>query len=306
MSLLSLAFWSVFGLFSSQAHAFKYSSSDISLGQASHIHPDAFSAIRYQPASLVLIPKYQVGGGVGISLPDLTWGVGVGAIDSNQGPLTLGVFYDRSTQKNEDPQNLPGWKLPNEDISMTETHTTLGGATAISFAQRQFSIGTSFLYLTTTTPSQNLQLYEWNISTGACLAEQLLMGLSLQNLLPQDLDKKETLIEGSMRWGPLNPLLLNNIRYNGSPFRSYGGFEIDVSSNTSFALQHIGLSADFRVDLVSIKGGATWKNQDLDQWLYGFGLGIDAENSTVEYALQISPSSEQVYQNHIIGLKLRL
>jgi hypothetical protein len=306
MSHFSLLIWSVFGLISSEAKAFNYSTSDISLGQASHINPDSFSPIRYQPASLVLIPKYQVGGGIGVRLPDFTWGFGIGAIDSNQGPLTLGVFYDRSTKQNNDPQNLPGWKLPDEEISMTETSTTLGGATAISFAQRKLSLGTSLMYLTNNTPSQNQQNYEWNVSAGACLAEQLLMGISFQNLLPQDLDNKESIIEGSVRWGPLNPMLLNSIRYSGGPFRSYGGFEIDISSNTAFEIQHIGLGGDFRVDLISIRGGATWNNVDSSQWLYGLGFGVDAENSTVEYALQIQPTANQIYQSHIIGLKLRL
>ena len=271
----SFTFWSFFGLFVSEGRAFDTSPSDISLGQASHIHPDSFSSIRYQPASLVLVPKYQVGAGIGMTIPEFTWGFGVGAVDSNQGPLTLGVLYDRQIQSNEDPQNLPGWKLPNEEISLTETTTTLGGASAISFAERRFSLGSSLLYHTNSTPSQLEQRYEWNLSGAVfCLAEQVLMGIALQNLLPEDLDKKETIIEGSFRWGPLNPMLLNKTIYDGSPFRSYGGFEVDISTNTSLELQHIGMSADIRMDLISVRGGATWKPQFDDPWTYGTGLGL--------------------------------
>ena len=306
MSLFTLSFWSFFGIFISDAQAFNYSTSDISLGMASHIHPDSFSSIRYQPASLVLVPKYQVGMGIGMTVPNFTWGVGAGAVDSNQGPLTLGVFYDKSTQKNEDPQNLPGWKLPSQEISMIETNTTLGGATAISFAQRKLSLGTSLIYLTSTTPSQSIQIYEWNISAAACLAEQFLMGIGIQNLLPRNFDNKESIIEGSFRWGPLNPLLVNNIKYSGSPFRSYGGFEVDISANTSLQLEHVGVSGDLRIDLISVRGGATWMNKSENNVKYGFGFGIDAENSTVEYALQIEPNIDATYQSHILGLKLRL
>ena len=306
MFLFSSSFWSVFGLFISDVHAFDTSPSDISLGRASHIHPDSFSAIRYQPASLVLVPKYQVGAGIGMTIPEFTWGFGVGAVDSNQGPMTLGIFYDRKIQSNDDPQNLPGWKLPDEEISLTETTTTLGGASAISFAQRQFSLGGSFLYLTNSTSRQLEQRYELNLSSAACLAEQVLLGLSLQNVLPENFDNAPAIIEGSFRWGPLNPVLLNKNVYNGSPFRSYGGFEIDVSTNTSFELQHVGMSADIRIDLISIRAGAIWFPQSTQSWNYGAGIGIDAENSTIEYALQLHTMTTQIYQSHIIGLKLRL
>ena len=80
MFIISPLFWSVFGLFQTEAHAFNYSTSDIALAKANHIHPDGFSSIRYQPASIVLVPKYQIGAGVGITTPDFTWGFGGGAM----------------------------------------------------------------------------------------------------------------------------------------------------------------------------------------------------------------------------------
>ena len=119
---------------------------------------------------------------------------------------------------------------------MMETNTTLGGATAISFAQRKLSLGTSLIYLTSTTPSQNIQSYEWNVSAALCLAEQFDGDWYTKSTSSKISNRKQSIIEGSFRWGPLNPLLLNNIRYSGSPFRSYGGFEVDVSANT-FAIR---------------------------------------------------------------------
>ena len=60
-------------------------------------------------------------------------------------------------------------------------------------------------------------------------------------------------------------------------------------------LEHVGISGDLRIDLVSIRGGATWINQSENNLQYGFGIGIDAENSTVEYALQIQPTIDATY-----------
>ena len=82
--------WSFLGLFVSEGRAFDTSPSDISGPSKSHTS-DSFYPLSTK--LLVLVPKYQVGAGIGMTIPVFTWGFGVGAVDSNQGPLTLG--FDR-------------------------------------------------------------------------------------------------------------------------------------------------------------------------------------------------------------------
>ena len=65
---------------------------DAGLAGAVRAHPDALVPLRISPAMLSIVPRYQVGVS-GFMDDNMDRGFAIGAVDSTQGPVSLGVLF---------------------------------------------------------------------------------------------------------------------------------------------------------------------------------------------------------------------
>ena len=278
------------------------------MGMVSHANPDSYSSIVYQPALVALVPKYQVAVAGGIGFEEITspdWTVGAAAVDSNS-PISMGLVYGRYLQGNSDEIQLPGWRLPDEELSMNLLTTDVGGSLGVSFAQRTTSLGVSLLYRSNKGDQRETQeQLNVTVSAGGRLFDQLLIGVALTDLGDR-FDQRG--LDVGMRWGPLDPSLVKRLgsQYHDLPFRSLGGIEVDLFVPESGGLGRIGFSADcFVFDLLTLRSGVLFNHETSTGWQnpqLGFGAGVGTETSIFEYAIR----HQQGFQEHLLGVRIRL
>ena len=115
-------------------------------------------------------------------------------------------------------------------------------------------------------------------------------------------------IDMGIRWGPLDPSLVKRLgsQYHDLPFRSLGGIEVDLFVPENGGLGRVGFSADcFVFDLLTLRSGVMFHHEDSTGWeepQIGVGAGIGTETSVFEYAIRY----QQGYQEHLLGLRIRL
>ena len=121
---------------------------DVGLSDVSRTNLDAFSGIRNAPSVLPLISRYQAQGSVvGRVEEGLAWHVGASIMDSSTGPISMGLQVQYAT--GEAPlagDALPGWRMPNEDLVRDVADLGITSAAAVSFLNRQYSVGMSASY----------------------------------------------------------------------------------------------------------------------------------------------------------------
>jgi hypothetical protein len=296
-------------LHSSSANAFglDWSPSDMSLADVSTVHPDSMGAIRWNPAVLALLPRYQIGAGAFID-QDLNWEVGAAAMDSTEGPIAMGLLVTRRIAAwDPSPDDRPGWKLPEQEFSGAMVQSLIGGSLGISFGNRAMGLGIGGFYRNDVTDYDLSQhAVELNTGFGFRVWDQLIVGLSAEDLLNRSNGRA---LDTGIRWGPLEPSMAAGLpaKYQDLPFRSMGGLELDarLGLEEEAFLDWVGCSGDVLVaDYLSVRGGWKWSNVEKNS-LFGFGLGLDSENAIIEYALELSVDGGFQHM-HSIGLRLRL
>ena len=281
---------------------------DSGMAMASHANPDSFSSIAYQPALIALVPKYQIAAAGGLGFEEIqnpSWNVGGAAVDSNS-PVSAGFLYGRYLRSNSEELQLPGWRLPDQELSMNLLTTDLGGAVGISFAQRTSSLGVSLLYSSNKGDQRETQeRLNVTLSAGLRLFDQLLMGVALTDLGDRF---EQRGVDVGIRWGPLDPSLVKRLgsQYHDLPFRSLGGLELDFFVSDNGQLERLGVSADcFVFDVLTLRTGILFEQEEGFEWQspqLGIGAGVGTETSIFEYSLRYN----QGFQEHLLGIRVRL
>ena len=273
---------------------------DDALANITMAQPDALGAIRTAPAMMPLLPRYQVAVGAGWSSDPLKR-ISLSAIDSSNGPVALGLNFKRTNgTPTANSQDLPGWHRPNQDFDNESSEIVAGGAAAISFANRQRSIGLGGQYIgRRTTFTDNVDIFELTASGGLHIKEQLLVTFNGRDILQSD---GPVHIGSGIRWGP------TDTSFNGSPFRSYGGVEFNVDTeldSNGYRLGYWGVSGDLLAsEALILRAG--YRNAE-GQNLLGAGFAVDNVSFGFEYGALLQLGSDGLgNHSHVVGCRIRL
>jgi len=98
------------------------------------------------PASLALRSRYDVAGTAGMGGGQgVTWQAGV--VDSTAGPIAVGVgMWRHAETATAVGGEMPGWRLPDEDLSNPRQETRVAGALGVTDVARLLSFGVSVTY----------------------------------------------------------------------------------------------------------------------------------------------------------------
>lgn len=275
-------------------------SADDALAHISMAQPDALGAIRTAPAILPLLPRYQVAVGGGWSSDPLRRIV-LNAVDSSNGPVALGLNFRRTRGKPEaNTADLPGWYRPGQSFSNETSEVVAGGSGAVSFANRQRSIGIGTHYIGRRgTFTEDVDIFEFTASGGLHIKEQLLMTVTGRDVLQNN---GPVHIGTGIRWGP------TDTSFNGSPFRSYGGIEFNVDTlldQDGYKMGYWGISGDVLLtDMFILRSGY---RQESDIQAIGVGFAIDNISYGFEIGSLLYLNEEGLSRHsHSAGLRIRL
>jgi len=165
-------------------------SADLSLadsdgsGGASAGDTRATGILLESPATLTLEPRYDAQAGARLGgTDDLTWAIE--ARDSRTGPVTLALAYvHRSANPPPSDADLPGWRLPDEDLENPIAETTLAVDLGGGFLDDRLGVAASAVRYTRETAFTGLSdTYDAGIGVGGRPVEPLTLALGAVNLV---------------------------------------------------------------------------------------------------------------------------
>ena len=323
----------------SAANALEETLPTVDLGQAgqTRANPDSLSGIRTAGATIPLVAKYQFG--VSGSTQS-GWPINgtLAAMDSESGPVALGLLLQVDRLSEVQVDQLPGWRLADEELEQQQLDVLAGGSAAISLYRRLLGLSVGAFYLTqssgTSTPIQGLEL---NASVAGQFSQMVIAVLGTEDLLAVSGERR---VSSAIRYGSVAQPI-------SGPFRNYGGAELDVVTHindSGFGLSSIGFSAELPVanEVVMrsgyrfVAGGNTldhlaqrWtKNATVLSGTSGadlnpsynihepaLGIGLDSGSVAIEYSFALGflaqtpeSSGDQLWlnQHHSLGLRFRL
>ena len=131
-----MKFRSLFGIFllsflpTAQAGEATSQPIDVSMAGMSRANLDSFESIRYASSTLALLSRYQIGVGADLK-SGLDWQAEAAALDSNTGPVALGLLFQYSSGEEVIAGDaLPGWRLPEDDLIEDQTDVLFGAGAA--------------------------------------------------------------------------------------------------------------------------------------------------------------------------------
>ncbi|MEC7986053.1 MAG: hypothetical protein VX278_12895 [Myxococcota bacterium] len=280
---------------------------DMGMASISRAHADSLLPVRRMPSTLSLIPRYQVEGAAYL-YPSLDWGASIGAADSTQGPVALGLVYQReSLQYGLDSSLLPGWKLPGEEVEQLSVHSLVGASMGISFLNRSLSLGVGGFYFGTASDLNVLtHAFELNLSMGAKFADQVILGVGLVDALDA-VDGSS--LEFGVRWGLLDASgpLWKRCMDDSDVYYSSGGLEVDAGYSLRDGVPaFVGVAGDLPLDCyVSIRGGYQRDFLAQDN-IFGAGISFDQIFSAIGYDVQLIPAEDGLEHRHLVSFRFRL
>lgn len=156
------------------------------VGGVTRANTSSPAAVLTASAILPLVGRYEIQGS-GLAGPDKLLGVRAYAMDSNTGPVALGLayHYDHSVPQTEDA-DLPGWVLPGDDFTNEKGRAVFGGGLATSFAERRLGLGMTFTWNTMATRFGDLsQWAEGGVSVAGRIGDdqQVIISGAVDNIL---------------------------------------------------------------------------------------------------------------------------
>ncbi len=292
---------------------------DLGLSGVSRTNLDAFSGIRLSPSVLPLISRYQAQGSiVGQIDEDFAWNLGAAIMDSSTGPIAMGLQVQYSTGAAPlEGEALPGWRMPNEDLVRDIADLGVTAAAAVSFLNRQYSLGMSTSYFGRTyvtrveggntildliqngrTDETRVHQVEINASASAKLADMVVLAAGFNDWLAISEVRKPFL---SARFGVVDTP-------RQSMYENMGGIELDIEGawGEQFGLGTVGLGGDVRLSEVMLRSGYRY---DFVQETHhpALGIGLDDGEVSLDYGVQFDVSSKtSLKQWHSIGVRFRL
>lgn len=249
----------------------------VAQGGTARADVDGLASIVVAPALLPLVPRYQLQGGV-LFGPDKRIGVRAYAVDSNTGPVTLGLayHYDHSVPQSSD-EELPGWVLPDEDLSNEKASTRLAGTIGTSFVDRRIGVALGVSWLQSESRFADKRSWlngSFSVAGAAGVERQLVGSVTADNLLTPGSDD--------------DPLTFG-IGAGYRPVPVFGLFgQLDLVTGAFDGPVDIGFGAGAEgvlADVVSLRGGFR-RDAERASDLATAGLGVHSENVALDYAAE--------------------
>ena len=292
---------------------------DLGMSEVSRTNLDAFSGIRFAPATLPLVSRYQAQGSVVGQVDDeFGWHTGASVMDSSTGPIAMGLQVQYAT--GEAPlagDALPGWKLPNEDLIRDFADLGITAAGAVSFMNRQYGLGMSATYLGRTyltrteggsllldfvmdrTEETRVHEFELNTSASAKVGDVLVVAAGFNDWLG---------VSGARR-----PFASARVGIVDTPLQGFyenvGGVELDVEgawNGDGFGLGMIGLAGDVRISEVFLRSGYQYDGVEAFH-KPGLGFGLDDGKVSLDYGVQFYIQNNTLDSHwHSLGVRFRI
>lgn len=177
---------------------------ELAEGGATRANPLGLGAVYTAPATMALIPRYTVGGGVRLG-PSGDHLMQVEAMDSQTGAFALGLAWLRRKRIVEAPTSeLPGW-MPSgsRDTTSTVRDLVVGGSAAFAPTSRHVSAGFGVFYHGyRSTYADAVGSFNLAASLAARLEGGWIFSLTAQDLLQSQVPGVRALGGIGMRWQP--------------------------------------------------------------------------------------------------------
>ena len=260
----------------------------------------SLSAILRAPATLHLRSRYDAGADFSIG-PDRLRRFHVAALDSQTGPVAAGISFGRETSRpTVRTEDLPGWKLPNEQFNdLRDAQMRLGGGAGFSVLNRSLGFGGSVEWNRRTNGfDQSESAVSGGASIAAYLGEQVVLSLNGERLIPTGLWFAPTQVSSGFQWRAGDVAALS------------ADVVTDLTSHAS-AEVGFGVGASFVAgDLVPVRMGFARDAATLEDRLTA-GLGVANRQADFSYAFElpvgssVDPDSAGITQaEHTIALVL--
>lgn len=177
----------------------------LAVGGAVRADPQSLTSIATSPAMMAMDRRYSLdlAGRFG-SQRELT---GQAAIsDSMTSRVALGLLfaYNRTIPERPPASELPGWKLPDEDLESRRHRLSVGGGIAGAWLDRKLALGANvFYHHTSTTYQEGGGVVDLGASLGLRLADPVVLAVVAENVVPHaDFDDAPARVGGGLRWTP--------------------------------------------------------------------------------------------------------
>lgn len=248
------------------------------VGGVSRANVRSGAAVLTAPAVLPLVPRYQIQAS-GLVGPDALLGVRAYALDSNTGPVALGLayHYDHAVPQTSE-SDLPGWVLPDDTLENELGRTVFGGGLATSFADRRVGLGVTLAWNQRATRFTELE--RW-MQGGVSLAgrvgpeDMLVLAVAADNLFVPSKEVDPLTFGGGLAYRPVPAFALLG--------------QLDVETGAFDGPAQVGFGGGVEVDaaqVVAIRGGFQ-RDVDRDSDLLTAGLGGHGEQAALDYAAEI-------------------
>jgi hypothetical protein len=292
---------------------------DLGMSEVTRTNLDAFSGMRFAPATLPLVSRYQAqGSAVGQVSDDFGYHVGASVMDSSTGPVAMGLQVQYATGEAPlEGDALPGWKLPEEDLVRDFADLGITAAGAVSFLNRQYGLGMSATYLGRTyltrsdggslildfvmdrTEETRVHELELNASASAKVADVLVVAAGFNDWLGISGYRRPF---ASARFGVVDAPMQGF-------YENVGGVEVDIEgawNSDGFGLGLVGVAGDVRISQVFLRGGYQYDGVDVVH-KPGLGFGLDDGRVSLDYGVQIYLQESAVQSHwHSLGVRFRI
>ncbi len=250
----------------------------VALGGTSRANLSSPAGMLTAAATLPLSSRYEIQA-AGLLGPDKLVGVRAYAMDSSTGPVALGLsyHYDHWVPQTEDA-DLPGWVLPDDDLSNEQGRTTFGGGLATSFAERRVGLGLSLMWNNAASRFGDLQ--QW-LTGGLSLAgrfgeeEQLVVSLAADNMLTPGRDD--------------SPLTFG-FGASTRPVPAFGVFgQVDAVTGAFDRPVDLGLGLGVEgvaAEVVAVRAGLR-RDPDRRSDVVTMGIGARSDQMSIDYAAEL-------------------
>ncbi len=249
------------------------------------------------PATMWLAGGFDVhlGGRLGVEQDRLFQ---ISAQDAKTGPVSLGLnWFRHDTDSSAHPEELPGWRKPNEGLDNPMRAAVFGAAIGGGGVHHLFSGALGFRYHTRRAPVSGNQS-EINIcaSIGGIVVDQLILTLTGDNLIPQnEIDGAPLGIGTGTRWQPVPAFAI----------------EVDTFTDMESVADAVVLTPMFGVEyiiaeIVPIRSG--FYRDGVEKQSYATaGLGVANEIVGLNYGVRIGVSKRDPGESlgHWHGMELR-
>lgn len=265
---------------------------DLGAAGTSRANLRSLSAVLTAPSVIPLVSRYDVSAGLRLG-PDKGRNFHAGAVDSMTGPVAMGFLLEHQ-RSNAAPTTgeLPGWIEPGEELENPHRGWTVGGAVGGAWLGRSVSLAAGPVYRWRGSNYDD-PTHDWNAvaSAGAHLADQVILTVSGENLIPTDFADAPLRAGAGLRWQPTDG----------------AGLEADVLTTIEGDVA-VGFAVGGEVLVagkVPVRGGFE-RDREASIDAVCAGLSFGEEGAMVDYGFRMVVGQEESFRSwHGLTLRMR-